>query len=387
MRGAGPGRRRSGSRPRRGRRTPRRSGRRGVDGSNSVIAVLHRGDLAAHPDAQPVAGAQADGAIVDALGRGDARVPVLALAKSATKAKASSRGRAVSIVSCSLVMLVSVSSSSGPVILFRARRTKGRVASEWTCDPLIARRRPAEVSVVGSFSRVGLPGPSKAIRMGSPADGSLAGRTVRRHGADVRAGRAAAGCVAALGARVVLVGRTRAAGARPRASCRRDARRGRPDRRRGHGVAGVGARGGRDGSCEREPRLDVVVDNAGAICPETRELTPDGIERTLATMVRGPVRAGRRGCCRCWRTSPDAPARRGDVGRHVHAALPLDDLAFESGTYSGPRAYARAKRAQVALVREWARRLAGRGIVAQRHAPGLGRHAGPRRVAARASTG
>ena len=41
--------------------------------------------------------------------------------------------------------------------------------------------------------------------------------------------------------------------------------------------------------------------------------------------------------------------------------LPLDDLGFEQGTYDGPRAYARAKRAQVALMREWARRLAAVG--------------------------
>jgi len=42
-------------------------------------------------------------------------------------------------------------------------------------------------------------------------------------------------------------------------------------------------------------------------------------------------------------------------------ALPLDDLGYTSGPFSGPRAYARAKRAQTALVREWARRLAAAG--------------------------
>ncbi len=42
-------------------------------------------------------------------------------------------------------------------------------------------------------------------------------------------------------------------------------------------------------------------------------------------------------------------------------ALPLDDLGYASGAFSGPRAYARAKRAQTALVREWARRLAAAG--------------------------
>ena len=37
---------------------------------------------------------------------------------------------------------------------------------------------------------------------------------------------------------------------------------------------------------------------------------------------------------------------------------------------SGPRAYARAKRAQVALIREWARRLAGSGVTFAAMHPG-----------------
>ena len=36
-----------------------------------------------------------------------------------------------------------------------------------------------------------------------------------------------------------------------------------------------------------EPRLDVLIDNAGAIFPE-RTVGPDGIESTLATLVVGP---------------------------------------------------------------------------------------------------
>ena len=40
----------------------------------------------------------------------------------------------------------------------------------------------------------------------------------------------------------------------------------------------------------------------------------------------------------------------------------LDDLEGASEPFSGPRAYARAKRTQVALVREWARRLGPAGL-------------------------
>jgi len=102
------------------------------------------------------------------------------------------------------------------------------------------------------------------------------------------------------------------------------------------------------------------VDNAGAIFPE-RQVGPDGIESTLATLVVGPfVLVGE--------LLPLLPA---DPGSQVIAVtsggmytqrLPLDDLEFATGDYDGARAYARAKRAQTALMREWARRFARSGI-------------------------
>ena len=48
----------------------------------------------------------------------------------------------------------------------------------------------------------------------------------------------------------------------------------------------------------------------------------------------------------------------------------LDDLQWEREPYDGTRAYARAKRIQVALVREWARRLAGSGVAVNAMHPG-----------------
>ena len=51
-------------------------------------------------------------------------------------------------------------------------------------------------------------------------------------------------------------------------------------------------------------------------------------------------------------------------------SLPLDDVEYRGGEYSGLRAYARAKRAQVALMREWARRSAGRGVAFAAMHPG-----------------
>ena len=53
--------------------------------------------------------------------------------------------------------------------------------------------------------------------------------------------------------------------------------------------------------------------------------------------------------------------------------LVVDDLEMGPDGFEGPRAYARAKRAQVELTAEWARRGTGIGGV-PRPAPGLGRH-------------
>ena len=50
--------------------------------------------------------------------------------------------------------------------------------------------------------------------------------------------------------------------------------------------------------------------------------------------------------------------------------LRLDDLQYEYGEYSGTAAYARTKRMQVALAREWGERLAGSGIVVHSVHPG-----------------
>jgi NAD(P)-dependent dehydrogenase (short-subunit alcohol dehydrogenase family) len=110
---------------------------------------------------------------------------------------------------------------------------------------------------------------------------------------------------------------------------------------------------------EAVPRLDALVDNAGAIHPR-RTLTVDGLEATFATMVVNPFRL-------VHGLLPALADARGQVvavtsGGMYAQSLDPDDLQSEDGEYDGVRAYARAKRAQVVLVREWARRLRGRGI-------------------------
>ena len=109
-----------------------------------------------------------------------------------------------------------------------------------------------------------------------------------------------------------------------------------------------------------EPRLDVLIDNAGAIFPDRTD-GPDGIESTIATMVVGPF-ALVSGLLPLMRRTPRARVIAVTSGGQYAQVLDLDDLEDRNGVYDGTRAYARAKRAQVSLIREWARRLGGAGI-------------------------
>ena len=225
-----------------------------------------------------------------------------------------------------------------------------------------------EVSVVGSFSRVGFQVRRRVFGWTPPADGCLVGRTVLITGPTSGLGRTTADAVAALGARVILVGRSaeRLEGVRDELVA-------------AHGedrfpvvIADMGSleaiRSAVARILEAERRLDVLIDNAGAIYPE-RIVGPDGIEATLAILVVGPF-ALIGGLLPLLRTTGDARVVCVTSGGQYTQPIDLDDLQWEAGTYSGPRAYAKAKRAQTALVREWARRLAGTGVTVNAMHPG-----------------
>ena len=238
----------------------------------------------------------------------------------------------------------------------------------WLMDPRNLIDDLAEVLVVPSFTRLGFGLRRRLYGWPDAESYPMTGRTVVLTGPTSGLGRAAAGSFARMGADLVLVGR--------------DA--GRLDCTRAELVAetpGLGAitvvadmaslasvRSAAAEILDRSPRIDVIVDNAGTMLP-TREVTPEGFERTFATMVLGPFVLVARLLPRLV-ASPDARLVAVTSGGMYTQSLPLDDLAYERGDYNGARAYARAKRAQVALVREWARRLRRTGVVANAMHPG-----------------
>ena len=214
-----------------------------------------------------------------------------------------------------------------------------------------------EVTVVGSFTRVGPAVRSRLFDWAPPPPDIMHGRTVAVTGPTSGLGLATTRALAALGARVILAGRSE-----ERLSRLRD------ELAATHGddrfptvVVDMASLGSVRAAVERiqttEARLDVLIDNAGGIFPE-RTTSADGIEATLATMVVGPFVLVA-GLMPLLERSPGSRVISVTSGGMYAQRLDLDDLTGATEPYDGTRAYARAKRAQVALIREWARRHPG----------------------------
>jgi NAD(P)-dependent dehydrogenase (short-subunit alcohol dehydrogenase family) len=217
-----------------------------------------------------------------------------------------------------------------------------------------------EISVVGSFSRPGYLIRRRLFDWTDPGPHALSGKTAVVTGPTSGLGRAATDALAAAGARVILLGRSeeRLAGVRFELTEKHG------EDRFPSVVADMSSLGSVNAAVahilEREPSLDVIVDNAGAI-HERRKETEDGLEATFATMTVGPFRLIS-GLLGLLEQSGDGRVISVVSGGMYGQGLPLDDLHFENGEFNGTLAYARAKRAATALTREWARRRRG-GVV------------------------
>ena len=225
-----------------------------------------------------------------------------------------------------------------------------------------------ELSVVASFSAIGPAIRSRLDHWQPPLDGALAGQTALVTGPTSGLGRIAARRLAELGARVVLLGRDRGR----LAEVQRELAESTGADRYPIVVADMSSVASVRAAVEEvtttEPRLDLLVDNAGAIHAERTE-TEEGIEATLAVLVVGPFAliAG------LLPMLGDAPAGRVicvTSGGMYAQPVDLGDLEWKARPYSGVRAYAQGKRIQVALVREWARRLAQTSVSVSAMHPG-----------------
>jgi NAD(P)-dependent dehydrogenase (short-subunit alcohol dehydrogenase family) len=187
-------------------------------------------------------------------------------------------------------------------------------------------------------------------------------------GATSGIGLVAAERLAAMGARLVLVARDRARGEATLARLRAKAPQ--AQARIVYGDLSRLAEMSRVATeiAEAEPRIDVLINNAGAMFLE-RGVTADGLERTfalnhmsyfvLSNLLKDRLLAAK-------------PARFVNTasGAHKGETLDFSDLQSEHH-YRGLRVYGRSKLANILFTREMARRLAGSGVTANCLHPGF----------------
>jgi NAD(P)-dependent dehydrogenase (short-subunit alcohol dehydrogenase family) len=197
----------------------------------------------------------------------------------------------------------------------------------------------------------------------------VTGKQILITGATSGIGLAAAGALAALGANVCIVGRdetrTKIAVARTQATAAKGATIGplMADLSSQASVRGLAAE-----VLRRYPRLDVLINNAGAIY-STRQVTADGIELTWAVNHLAPFLLT---SLLLDRLKSSAPARiittASDAHRRAH--IPFADLQAER-SYGGYSRYGETKLANILFTSELARRLACSGVTANCFHPGL----------------
>jgi NAD(P)-dependent dehydrogenase (short-subunit alcohol dehydrogenase family) len=196
----------------------------------------------------------------------------------------------------------------------------------------------------------------------------MAGRTVVITGATSGIGLVAAGRLAGMGARLVLIARDRARGE----AALRQLRDAGPQASHAIHYADLSSlaemkRVAGEIAAE-EPRIDVLINNAGAMF-DPRQVTADGLEMTFATnhMSYFVVTLGLAG-----RLQAALGARVVNTSSEAHRRARLDfaDLQSAKG-YRGFPVYGRSKLCNILFTRELARRWRDTGVTANCLHPGF----------------
>ncbi len=229
-----------------------------------------------------------------------------------------------------------------------------------------------EASVVGSFTRVGFAVRSRLWGWGQPRD--QRGRVAMVTGASSGIGAAVAVGLACLGGSVWLVGRDRQRLEAVAAQARAVARSVHADP--GATIetvaldlvdpAAVAAFAA--GFRARHGALHALVHAAGALSSDYRS-APDGTELTVATAVLAPFRLTLLLQAPMFRAGDAAIVTVSSGGMYLEP-FDTDRLELGPAAYRGTVAYARAKRAQVVLSHEWARRWGSHGVASYAMHPG-----------------
>src|ERR1700741_890231 len=203
--------------------------------------------------------------------------------------------------------------------------------------------------------------------------GGMNGKVCVVTGATSGIGLMTAQALAAMGARLVLVGRDRTRGELSVKIVDKRTTGGRTSIHYGDLSAIAEMKRVAAGIAAAEPRIDVLINCAGpAFRP--RAVTVDGIEKTfalnhlsyfvLSNLLLPNLRAAA--------SRPNSGARIISVASEAHgrATLDFDVLMFETD-YNGLAAYGKSKLANILFTRELARRIEGTGVTANVLHPGF----------------
>lgn len=217
-----------------------------------------------------------------------------------------------------------------------------------------------ELTVVGSFSRVGFAARRALFGWDATPQPDLQDRTVIITGATGGLGLAAAHLLALRGAQLCLIGRD----AVRTDSARQSLLDATPEARVQTIVADLASLDAVRSAAAQlgglVPGVDVLIHNAGALVHE-RRITVDDLDLTAQVHVVAPFLLTTL-LLPLLRASADARVIFVSSGGMYARRLDVDALGHPPAPFDGVRAYANAKRAQVVLTDLWAGHPAGPGI-------------------------